>query len=354
MLKRTSFFDFITAERLYFIAAVFGIITIVIVGLIYLKLYQKKTRNRQIERLTGTLNDWISDIITEDEFTIFPTALAEFKATYLLKAHFRDTTIEQLIVTRKNLLGKTAEHIKTLYLALGLKEDSMRKFNASHWSLRTRGIYELYMMDQSDQLPKIFRLTNSSNEQIREEAQTAITGFLGFRALSFLKFLRFPITEWQQLKILDRLQFHNEVNLRQLPVWLQSNNESVVLFALKLAAEYQQYHVHDLVLHHIDDRREKVRKRAIRTLAAIANPNTAEALYRAYVAADEETRLVILEELANLGNPPPREFIDPLLISTDDTIRLLAHRLYLTTAPSTGLSSLLDPLIMAQVNYERQ
>lgn len=62
------------------------------------------------------------------------------------------------------------------------------------------------MMDQKNLLTKIYRETNSKNEFVRSEAQIAIIYMTGFNGLRFLDVISYPLTLWQQIKLLEQLR----------------------------------------------------------------------------------------------------------------------------------------------------
>ena len=270
---------------------------------------------------------WISKILlSEDE-----TEPAYMHIPSKFQKHFRDKTkreftVNQLIDIKKNLSGKIAENINHLYEHLGFRRDSLVKFQSNIWHRRAKGIHELYMMDQKNMLPVLYKYTNSNNQYVRMEAQAALIHFSGFEGLSFLDNIDHPISEWEQLKILEQLKLIDFTEMKNLGRWLRSQNFSVVLLALKLAEVYQEFQVHDDVAECLQHKDEKVRSQAIITLSRIANEYTSSILVQYYSNETLANRQQILKCLMNMASDNEKDFLVTHLHDENDSLKLAAAR----------------------------
>ncbi len=323
-MNNDAFFRLISPEHLYFVAMIFGVGTIVIVAMIYSFLYVKKKRYRTKKLVETQLNEWISDALTEDELP--PIVIPEDINRYFKQAPIRQFVTDSLINIKKNVTGSVADNLVKLYEALHLKEDSVSKLKSLVWHKRAKGIYELYMMHQKKELEDILEYTNSNNEFVRMEAQTAIVGFSGFSGLVFLDTLTYPMYEWQQIKLLEQLNAVNPDAMPHLPLWLKSGNDYVVHFALKLAEIYQQFQVHDNVVHCLKNENSKIRQQAIKTLGSIATENTVDILKQQYVTEIMANKKTILSQLIVNGTGGDVDFLNSQLDEEDDSLKLEAVR----------------------------
>jgi hypothetical protein len=320
----------VTPENLYLAALVFGIATTIIVIMIYAFLYIKKRRYRINLQITDMLNEWISEALVEKtlpQITIPDELWRHFK-----KKRIREFITTNLINAKKNVTGSGADNIITIYELLELKEDSIRKMKSMTWHRRARGIYELYMMDQRNELPDVFDYTNSRNEYVRMEAQTALIGLRGFDGLVFLDTLDYPLTEWQQIKLLEQLASLNVTEMNHLPLWLQSQNLYVVQFALKLVDIYQQLQVHDEVVACLANPNAKIRYQAIKALGRIANAHTAGILKTQYETEIPINKQEILRQIAVIGTDADTDFLVSKLNEEDDALILEAGRAMITVS----------------------
>ncbi len=323
-MNSDAFFRLIAPAHLYFAAMIFGIGTIIMVIMIYAFLYVKKKRFRTKLLVEGQLNEWISDALTENELPAI--VIPENIARYFKQPAIRQFVTDSLINIKKNVTGSVGDNLVKLYEILELKEDSVHKLRSLVWYKRAKGIYELYMMQQRNELADILEYTNSNNEFVRMEAQTAIIGFSGFDGLVFLDSLVYPLYEWQQIKLLEQLNAVNPGDMPHLPLWLKSENSYVVHFALKLAEIYQQFHVHDDVVLCLQNENDKIRKQAIKTLGSIAAENTVDILKEQYKKETPGNRRVILTQLISIGTESDLDFLNSLLQEDDDNLKLEAVR----------------------------
>jgi hypothetical protein len=280
--------------------------------------YQKAARQR--------LETWISEMIFSEPQDRPPISNEFYQMAK--NPTGRSFVLNELVNARKNFTADAAENTKFLYEQLGLKTYSLKKLRSSKWHVKARGIQELYLMGQSDVLKSIYKNTNARHEFVRMEAQTGIIHMIGFEGLRFLDLVSYPLTEWQQIKLLEQLNY-SKMNVTlspAIPRWLNSPNDTVVVFALKLAEEYQQIALHDtilLCLHHPD---EAVRRQAILTLVAIANEKTPLLLTEHFYKESLANRLVILDGLQKIATEQQAPFLIGLLEDENDLIKLKAAK----------------------------
>jgi hypothetical protein len=309
----------------------------VIVGIIYLHLFIKKRDFFYKKRIRIYLENWITQVIMEEEIDT-DKLLRNFRRILFSRAA-RQFAIDELIVCKKNFSGGVTENIIWLYLQLGLKKDSLRKLRTTApWHIRAKGIQELYLMEQQDVLKIIYKNTNSNNEFVRMEAQTGVINLTGFPGLRFLDVVSYPITEWQQLKLLEQLRLHpvKQDLSGKIPNWLHSSNTTVIVFALKLADEYQVFPVKDQVMACMERADKTVRSQALKTLVRLADETTAALLAGYFPNESPANQLYILDALRTLATENETAFLVSLLEHENDTVKLKAA-VVLTEVSDTGM-----------------
>jgi hypothetical protein len=313
--------------HLYNASLFFGTVIVLLVITIYCYLLVKKKRFFSKARISDKLDDCIGAILIEDATSPeVEMLIAEIKAL-LINPLRKQFAIDLLINTKKNLLGQAAQNIVNLYERLDLKAESIRKFHSLIWHQRAGGIYELYMMNQRDMQSPIAQHTNSPNETVRVEAQVATLGFSGFEGLSFLNSLTYPVTEWQQIKLLEQLHLISTAELKGLPQWIKSSNQDVVLFALKLTDTYQQLGVHEEVAASLQNDAERIRYQAIQTLGRIAGEGTRELFRMRYAAETSGNKMAILKQMAVIGDMEDLPFLQRVATTeTDEDLQVEAVR----------------------------
>ena len=320
------FFHFVTSQNLYRAVWLFGILTFFFVSASFFSLYYKKRKWLIQKRVEKRFELLISKAMLDDWEFEEDFAIPENFKRHISSDIKKQYAIDLLVNARKSLSGKAGENIIKLYMKLGLRNESLRKFKSGTWYIKTKGIYELFMMEQHNMLTQIYKYTNSKNDFIRMEAQAAIIHLSGFHGLRFLNVVSTPISEWQQIKLLELLRHHQQKNMPQLEKWLGSKNDFVVLFALKLAEVYQQYHVYDRVVDCMSHANEKIRIQAVKTLTKIAMDSTAELLADVYKKEAVTNKLNILNQLAELATEKETEFLEMELENENQFIKLAAAR----------------------------
>jgi hypothetical protein len=319
-----DFFSFIAPSNLYLAASVLTLFTVSFVVLIFINLSSRKRRYLSCQKITSELNNWMSEILVEE--CEFQADVSLILQQYLDRPYHRQFVVDCLINLKKSITGTSAAQIVAMYEKIGLKNDSIKKLRSSRTFYKCRGIFELYMMRQYDMMPEIARFTDSRNELVRMEAQTATVGFNGFKGLYFLTGLIHPLTDWQQLKLLEQLNKLPPEDLPDLPGWLRSPNNYVVRFALKLTDIYQHYQVRTLVADCLKSDDMRVRCLAITTLARIADEDTASILIDHYAGETSPNKGNILRQLAVIGTDTDIPFLVLQLAGDDDTLKLEASR----------------------------
>ncbi len=272
----------------------------------------------------------------------------------LHKKDARNYVINQLEATINNLSGAAKQKVQLLYNQLNLKQDSLKKIHSRKWNIKTKGIIELYTFGQTDMIHELYKNVDSHNEIIRMEAQIGIINLLGFKGLNFLDSLTYPLTEWQQLKILEQLAAHTEDGQLSdnLSKWLLSANDSVVLIALRFAEIFQKLHFHNEVLHCLTHTNARIRSQAIETLLHIANETTANELVNIYNEEIFSIKIQILKAISAIGNKDQFDFLLTQLSNENDMIKLYAARA-LTHCFKTGLTILEEKGKALNTVYEK-
>ena len=112
--------------------------------------------------------------------------------------------------------------------------------------------------------------------------------------------------------------------MNNLGQWLKSPNFTIVIFALRLAAVYQQYQVHDEIVGCLEHENEKVRMQAVTTLSKIAGENTAAILAEHYLKENFTNKKNILDCLLNIASDNEKDFLLRQLDDDNDSLKFSA------------------------------
>lgn len=254
---------------------------------------------------------------------------------FLLKNKtFRQFFINEIIQAKKNLSGAPIANLITLYETFHLDKDALQKIKSKKWHIKAKGIHELAVMKQVKYVKEIFRFTNDSNELVRNEAQCAIVNFYGFKGLRFLNVIKYPISQWQQIQLLNYVRDFQSDDPEHLIKWLQSKNNSVVTFALRLAFLYNCIGVYKEVIHCLENFDRQVKLNALDHLKKLNNDDTADEIIKCYASSERIIQLNILSVLEETGNENHITFLMKQLHNTDNTIKLSAAKTLSCIHPS--------------------
>jgi hypothetical protein len=242
------------------------------------------------------------------------------------QARFRQCLIDEVIIAKKSLAGSAGENLIKLYNQLGLERDSEHKLDSLKWHIKARGIQELAAMGRKDKVRKIYRHTNNRNEFIRMEAQLGIVQLYGWEGLRFLDVVSYPITAWQQIKLLSQLTGTPGSDLAAMNRWLISTNVSVIAFTLKLAGTHRIFDLHDQVAACLCNPDAGIRVLTVKCLEQIYNESTAGLIIDQYANNDKKYRVAALDAIGPIGSPDNIPFLVTALSHVDNHLKLGAAR----------------------------
>ncbi|MEO7960317.1 MAG: HEAT repeat domain-containing protein [Ginsengibacter sp.] len=283
----------------------------------------------------------VSGIISECVFEEWnASSLSGFPAhlrSLFNKKHFRDFLINELVHTKKSLAGSSTDNLKNLYCGLQLQKDSYNKLQSKKWHIKAKGVEELGMMEQKQYCNEIIALANDENELVRNEAQCAVVSLYGFEGLSFfLKDITYPISCLQQIQLLYKLGGLQPSDWHPLQGWLQSANDSVVEFAVKLAALYNNYEVYDEVVTCLKNSSLQVKLTIIEYLKKAPREDAAEEIKQYYHYESKTFRISAIRALQYIGDEKHIPFIQYQLHDVDNDIRLQAAKSLLYLRPAVN------------------
>ena len=140
-------------------------------------------------------------------------------------------------------------------------------------------------MGDKDCITRIYRLTNHKNFYVRTEAQVALVKMTGFKGLRFLNVVAHPLTQWQQVCLMQQLSEGADAEPEQVAHWLHSDNETVVELALKIVGAFKIYSLHDAAADCLNHNSETVQQEAVRTLGEIEQEATGALLQKFHSCA---------------------------------------------------------------------
>ena len=181
----------------------------------------------------------------------------------------RKILVEELTSLIGEISGEIAETIHKLYRLIGLNEYAYSNLNDKRWNVVAAAIHELALFQFEDAEDEIRKFLHHPKKEIRFEAQMFFTSLFQFEGLAFLNELKAPLTEWEQVQMLEVLERIKDLDLQDIAPWLKSENASVVLFALKLIKKYYLTNYNNDIIELLHHSNEEIRIQAITVLGLL-------------------------------------------------------------------------------------
>lgn len=263
----------------------------------------------------GNQTGELLDIISRTDIQI-PKGLTQ----HLSNKNFRKILIQKLIAVKLNMSGAASDNLTRLFRQFKFDKQILKMLNSSSWYKMASAIQQIGIMELDEYKQRLFEFVDHERGLIRIEAQNAILKFYGFEGLRFLDNATYPITEWQQIKLLDQLASLHTENFTGIEVWLESKNDTIVLFALKLVKNYHRFELFDQVLVCLKHNNPIVRQHAIKVLKDLPSEHSAAILIDIYFSETANNQLAILNALESVSTDAEIPFLVSLL--SDDVIAI--------------------------------
>ena len=228
---------------------------------------------------------------------------------------FRDLFLEKLVDSEKKFSGAAQNEISKLFQDYNLEKETLKKLNQKKPYLIAGGIQEVASMRVESAVPKIASFLNHPSPLVYQEAQYAMVSFKGFDGLQFLDSVSNKISEWQQLRLLISISHFPENCEETVNNWLQSKNDSVIIFTLRLLRKFQMLSFYSNVLELLEHPSEEVRIQAVQTLQSLENSSTVDHLTESYANQTPEVQVEIIRALKSSKDQRCVDFLKKELIN---------------------------------------
>ena len=287
--------------------------------LIFLITYLKYLRGslRKKERLTAAYEkEYESHLIAylysgdETEEVSVEQKLIIDQLSEVAKDPFKRKILISVLVKLKNeISGDVAELIQKLYFQTKLVDYALSRLRHKKWYVIAKGIRELKKFQVKEAYQEVLININHPKREVRKEMQLYMVELFYFEGLDFLNLLETQLSDWDQVQILGILQKLENQDIPNIKSWLNSPNDSVIIFALKLAKTYNQFEVKDeiiLLLNHVN---KKIRLESIAILNYLNVLEAKEILKNDIENRSHEEQIAFFTMMENLYESKDESFI---------------------------------------------
>jgi hypothetical protein len=271
---------------------------------------EKKIREYLVEEYQRLLMDYLFDDGKGKEAYL---ELKQVTGNHLK----RQLLIDQIMDLMVNLKGEIKTKARDLYFILNLKKDTMMKVRSRKWHIKIKGFRELAFMDIRDANEYLFHGLNSKNEILRMEAQIALVRLSDNNPFEWLHQLKKPLAKWDQITLVELITLH-EIQVPQFKQWFESQNISVLIFALEMIERFQQAEAASGVIGLFDHPHAKVRQTAYKVSGNMNFLTSLQGMRKRFGDETYENKLEILKSFVKMPDEYYLGFLKSVLDEEDD------------------------------------
>lgn len=221
----------------------------------------------------------------------------------------RKIIIKTFLKLRNEISGETADAIQNLYYQTGLIQSAISKLKSKKWDAIARAIKELTQFEIKEAHDQIILLVNHPKKEVRNEIQKYLVKLFRFDGLKFLTVLESPLSEWDQIQLIEILNKFDNPHIPDLSNWLASTNDSVVSFALKLAKLYNQFDVKDSIIALFNHSNLDIRIQAITIVSHLGIYEAVELLKNDFFNRSLDEKIAFFKMMEDMSMPDDILFI---------------------------------------------
>ena len=313
---------------------------IIIILIIYLKFLRTHLRlnEKTVEKYK---NEYESKLITylysgneEDEISSEQQSVVSELKNCAINKFKREIIVSTLLKLLSEISGEMAESIQNLYQQTALKNYAIAKLKNRDWHIIAEGIRELSLFHVKDAYKEVEKHVNHPKREVRKEVQLYLVNLFRFKGLSFLNDLKTPLSEWDQIQLLEELQKFEDQEIPDITLWLRSTNDYVVIFALKLVKIYNQFGMKEVLIDLLNHQSEKVQIELIPVLNHLYIVEAKEVLKSNFNERSKDEQIEFFKLLENLADVNDEQLILQHIYNEDFEIRLSALKILKAINPN--------------------
>ncbi len=231
-----------------------------------------------------------------------------------IKAIITDTFKRNIIVSillklRNEISGEMGDLIEKLYFESGLISYALSKLKNKNWYIIAIGIRELTQFQVKDVYDVIVKHVKHPKREVRKEVQLYLVNLFRFKGLEFLNDLKTPLSEWDQIQLLEVLQKFENQQIPDITLWLKSSNDSVVIFALKIVKIYNLSEVNNVLIELLTHESKEVRIDVIKALDHLYVIEAKDILKKNFYRSSIEEKILFFKMLENIFDSDDELFV---------------------------------------------
>ncbi|MEZ4886120.1 MAG: HEAT repeat domain-containing protein [Chitinophagales bacterium] len=313
----THYDEKVVLYYLYLTIASFVVMSVSLVSITCLRRLAHNKKQAEMDLLTEKYQHYIAELVSddyEDDMLQMLDASEEQNLALSLedisKPLHRELLLTEILSMHKYIAGKSASKLRELYLTLGFKEESLKQLKNRNWQVVVKGIYALSVMNIVDAYPLIFDLVGHKHPKINEAAMVAHIQ-LSTDPLAFLDNYKGLLTDWHQYRMHSMLSKLPMEEVPNFDRWMDSDNENVVEFVIKMSGFFQQAELAPKVARFLLNDSQAIQLASIRALSIIGTEEAIEPLINVFnETEDNQLKIEIIKTLETLTSDENLSFFE--------------------------------------------
>lgn len=185
--------------------------------------------------------------------------------------------VKEMIGLRQQIIGQKSKQLQVLFYEMDLDKFVIKKIKTSRWFNKIVYIDIAQWMRVNEALDIIRPYQYVDNPYLRNAAQVACVNLDTGNSFAFLNILEFPLPVWHQIT-LHKTMVRNSIPQPDFYSFLNSENDSVVIFALNMIRLFSQKGAEERIIHLIAHPDAVVRRHALRVVRDLKIYNAIETI----------------------------------------------------------------------------
>jgi hypothetical protein len=238
---------------------------------------------------------------------------------------------DRLIACKNNFDIGISPQFNSVVRALGIDAHISKKLSFSSAYDKMKGIQELSSLAITASESEIFPFTYSPNTNIRKEARTSYMRLSKNDPFKFFDESKEPLNAWDQINLLKHLMSIENKIIPTFSKWIAySQNESIILFCIKMCAYFKQYESIPVLINFLKTNDHELRAEAIKALGELNANQTEGLLIEMYNNQPDICQMEIIRAIGKFQSGQSIDFLHHAFENSTsiDTRKVAAEAIY--------------------------
>lgn len=191
----------------------------------------------------------------------------------LLKKYIKkDPTVlwsSTVFFVKINRVVKLSDHKKfqNIFEYLEIAKVLESQLKNKDWYIKAKAIWLSYEFELEKNAQLIIPFRDDNHTLLRRESQIGLVSFIGWKSLVFFPYVTHPMSLWQQIRILEKLEeTDDKLDLQYLEKALLSKNETIKELLVRIIKKFQLKEYKNYVIEQLFSNNIKLINIALQTL----------------------------------------------------------------------------------------